>query len=298
MIFALYSVFIAKVKPHWSIILHYWQLNQIKAEQYLYDAQQVHSVVVGSSLSSRLMLNQPGVYNLALARMSALDGLAIVTKHPAALRTVLIETNMIDREADTDFIESLTNPILVPAKRIFLSLRCDKQPLAVLTQQLEMRLEPLFYQPASPEPPSTDSKETVYTKLWQERAKDYAIAPTTALLKQQLDQLKKEISSLERKGIQVVFYETPIDYRLCSYPKAQAIRLALRRYFPPATYHYVTVADCATYQTRDGVHLTTESALDYTRFLQKQLKEINSDTITSYHRQQHHLATVSMSNVY
>jgi hypothetical protein len=274
-VFVLYTIFISQIKPHWSIVQHYWQLNEIKAEGYLYNTQQVHTVIVGSSLSSRLMLNQPGVYNLSLGGLSALDGLAIVTKHPSSLRTVLVEINIIDREADNNFIADLTNPMLVPAKRTLPSLRSDKQPLAVLSQQLEMRLEPIFHQPASPEPLIIDTKETLYDKLWQERANDYAIAPTTALLKQQLDRLKRETTSLKRQGIQVVFYETPVDRRLCNYPKARAIRLAFKRYFPPANYHYVATADCAAYQTRDGVHLTLESAIKYTQFLQKQLKEIN-----------------------
>ncbi|SMB96835.1 hypothetical protein SAMN00120144_2935 [Hymenobacter roseosalivarius DSM 11622] len=275
-IFALYAVFIAQVKPYWSISHHKEQQdNQIKAEKYLYDYRQEHGVVVGSSLSSHLG-NLPGIYNLALDGLSSLDGLAIVMKQKSPPRTVLIEINFIDREENTSFTGLVNNPVLKPAKRLFMSMRADKQPLSVVVEQLQMTLDRLrapfiIPDPAVPGSATSAQQASRYTELLTKQLERYAQAPAPGVFEQQLGKLRQAVSLLEQQGARVVFFEMPVDCRLDDSPRAKAVRVAFRQYFPQATYSYVPRPACAAYQTADGIHLDAQSVTKYSYFLQEQL---------------------------
>ena len=275
LVFALYAGFIARVKPYWSISQHKEQQdNQIKAEKYIYDYQQKHGVIVGSSLSSRLG-NLPGTYNLAMDGLSSFDGLAIVLKQKSPPHTVLIEMNFVDREEDTNFTGIVNNPVLKPAKAVFLSMRADKQPLSVAVEQVQLLLDrvpsPFTTAGAAPAAGAAAPEHQTparYNELLAKQLKRYAQPPPPELLNQQFSKLKHIVHELQQRGVRVVFFEMPVDCRLTKLPRAQAIRGAFRQHFPPSTYSYVAPPQCSAFQTLDGLHLNTQSAKEYVRLLQ------------------------------
>lgn len=279
LVFALYAGFIARLKPYWSISQHKEQQdNQIKAEKYIYDYQQKHGLVVGSSLSARLG-NMPGIYNLAMNGLSPLDGLAIVSKQKSPPHTVLIEMNFIDREEDTNFTGLVNNPVLKPAKGLFMSMRADKQPLSVAVEQLQLILDrlpsPFATSLSTTSGGSTPAKQQArYNELLNKQLERYAQPPAPALFDQQFDKLKQAVSELQRHGTRVVFFEMPVDCRLDNLPRAQAIRLAFRQHFPPTRYSYVALPPCSAFQTSDGLHLDAQSITEYIRFLQDQIAQL------------------------
>lgn len=273
-VFALYTIFIHRVKPHWRLAQpRENQKNQFKAEQYLYTPRREPTVVVGSSLAAYLDA-MPGTYNLSFSGMSPLDGLALVTTQQHPLRTVLVEMNFIDRAEDPDFTDPLTNPILMPAKRALLPLRAGKQPLAVVSEQLQLILSHWSYRFTTPTVGPASEQLPFLDQMIIKQRNRYAQRPAPALLARQLSKLRQAVTLLAQRDVQVIFYEMPVDYRLCDLPRVQAIRGAFRRYFPPATYAYVYVPTCAGYVTTDGLHLDGPSATRYTNFLQNQIARL------------------------
>lgn len=270
--FVLYTLFIHRIKPHWNISQpRGHQKNQLKAEKYLYNSQHESGVLVGSSLAAHLD-TMPGTYNLSLSGMSPLDGLALVIKQKHLPRMVLVEMNFIDREEDPDFTALLTNPVLMPAKRLLLSLRANKQPLAVVDEQLQVVLAQLSYRFTAPADGSPRSEQISFLdQMMVKQRKRYAQPPVATLLQRQLDKLRQIVTLLEQRNVQVIFYEMPVDQRLCHTPRVKAIRRAFQQHFPPSVYFYVYPPTCAGYHTTDGLHLDGPSATRYTNFLQHQL---------------------------
>lgn len=273
-VFVLYTIFIHCIKPHWSISQHRGrQKNQIKAEKYLYNGQHEPAVVVGSSLAAHLD-KIPGTYNLSLSGMSPLDGLALVISQKHPLRMVLVEMNFIDRKEDLDFTNHITNPVLMPAKRFLLPLRADKQPLAVVDEQFQLVLGQLSYRFAGPADGSPSEQISFFDQMIVKQRKRYAQPPVATLLQQQLDKLHQMVTLLEQRNVRVIFYEMPVDQRLCNTPRAKAIRGAFQRRFPPSAYSYVYPPTCAGYHTTDGLHLDGPSATKYTQYLQQQIARL------------------------
>lgn len=266
-LFTLYAIFISRVRPYWSVSQHQWQDNQIKGEKFIYGSQRAQRVLVGSSLACRLD-SLPGVYNLALGGKSLLDGLAIVTQQHRRLRTVYVEMNFVDREEDENFTQAMNNPVLVASKRLVMALRADKQPLGVVGQHVQMLLEPLLFRLYSP---AAVSRAGLAGQLLGDEMQKYSQPPAPALMQKQFSKLQADVAVLERRGVQVVFFEMPLDVHLCDSPRAIAIRTAFKSYFPEHTYRYVGVPDCGKYQTTDGVHLNAASATEYTSYLQAQI---------------------------
>lgn len=272
LVFAIYAVFIGRIRPHWSVSQHQWQDNQIKAEKYLYDPQSTHSVLVGSSLAARLD-SLPDVYNLAFGGQSLFDGLALVTRQAHSPRTVYIEMNVVNRVEDVNFTQALTNPVLGRAKQSVLALRADKQPLAVLGEHLQMYLQGLrmrFASPAAAAAPA-GSVNPLFDTMLKNQVHDYAQLPAPELMQSQFSKLRTAVAALEQRGVRVVFFEMPMDAHLCDAPKSVAIQAAFRRNFPASRFGYLPRPKCSDYQTTDGVHLNKESADRYTAVLSKQL---------------------------
>ncbi|MFD1466648.1 hypothetical protein ACFQ48_00315 [Hymenobacter caeli] len=269
-LFGLYAFFIGHFRPQLSVSRQQWQDNQIRAEKYLYDNPGARRVLVGSSLSARLD-PLPGVYNLALSGQSVLDGLAIVSAAGRPLETVYVEMNVLDRGEDHNFIQGLRNPILDRGRRMFLALRADKQPLSILAEKTQTALTPLVERltPAAPAGAANPGGTALFAKMLDNQQRLYAAVPPE--LPANFAALRGYVQALRARGTRVVFYEMPVQAPLCRTAKADAIRAQFARQFPPAAYRYVALPACGDYQTMDGVHLNSESAARYTRYLQAHL---------------------------
>ena len=93
--------------------------NYARAQQYLYDVTDGTNVILGSSMSLELDQNilGPDYFKLTFPGNSILTSLEIVRHAGKRPRVVLIETNELDKEADSEFLHDLFSPWLSRLRR-------------------------------------------------------------------------------------------------------------------------------------------------------------------------------------
>jgi hypothetical protein len=64
------------------------------------------------------------------------------------------------------------------------------------------------------------------------------------------------VDKLQQEGVQVAFFEMPVDASLANMPFVSGRRAFFKRIFPMGTYCWLPIAG-ANWQTIDGVHLLT-----------------------------------------
>jgi hypothetical protein len=273
LLFAVYSLFISFVKPHWSIPQHQWQENRVKAEKYLYEDNSNKNVIVGTSLSCRLIMDSlPNIFNLALGGQSAFDGLYIIRNRGTFPNTVFIEMNYILKEESKSFLTSINNPLLSTIKKQLLSVREDKQPIAALGDIINIRAtKPLFklYRSGFAETHSISDKDdnkNLFNELIKEQEKNYKLTPNPKYLEETFTKLSKEVDLLKNNGVRVIFFEVPVNERLYNLPMPQLVRKEFFKYFPSNQFKYIIVPDCKGFTTSDGIHLVDDGAKIFTHF--------------------------------
>jgi len=265
-----------------------WIRNFIIAQQYIYDRQDSPVVIVGSSLSRRLRgdLLPSEVFNLSLGGLSAFDGINIVLRADTRPKAIYIETNVLTRDSSPDFEDRLLRPGLYTLRRWIISLRDEGRSLTVGGTILCKSVESLFRTvlgvsalkricPApSPQESATSPKEGA-TKMFDQLLLLQTLQHQAALTDKQRDRLAAElttaIDTLVKRGINVVFFELPINPELCELPLLPSIRSLLRSQFP--NQKYVRVADCNGVRTTDGIHLSGEESETVTRQFAKILDQ-------------------------
>ncbi|EQA38285.1 hypothetical protein LEP1GSC047_1987 [Leptospira inadai serovar Lyme str. 10] len=294
-LFLSYDTFIHFYRPNWSVAQYPQQDNIIKAENFLYSPKAHETIIVGSSLSTYLNMNfLPDVTNLAFSGMSIYEGLRILQKGNLPPKAVFIEMNVITRTEDKKFVESVTAPIPNALKRIFISLREDKQPLGIIALYIRLKIDSskliveiskisnkflgIFLDKATDSARSSvgdvwgvETVDDKFSELLRLQSKDYSKTPNIIFTNEQFASLKVIVDELEEKRIKVVFFEMPVDKSLCQMPKAKDIREKFYEVFPRNAYSYIDMPDCKTYKTVDGIHLQKEDAARYSKLLYQQM---------------------------
>ena len=243
------------------------QRNIVKAEDFLYEqSQQADTLIVGSSMSTRLLVDSlPGhYYNLAFEGLSSVDGLRLIARTNLIPRLLLIEINTLDREPDTMFIAKLEKPFLGSIRAFFPFTRVKYQPVGVFKSIVRDA-----YVPA----PVTEAIDTaLITKIIGER-----LTLMNAISSQQDRNLMRAVATvsaytetLRGKGTRVIFFEVPMDSRVRRTAICRRIRELVRLKFPVANYECINFPS-DTYQTTDGIHLPRTESLRYTSYLGQQL---------------------------
>jgi hypothetical protein len=276
--------FLLKHLPHLSASQHQWQSNLIKAEKYLYDDHQpAKSAIIGSSVSERLVMeSMPGFENLAFSGLSVLDGLDLLRSKDHLPSSVYIETNLILREKSPNFATTLFSPLPFTVRKYVTSLRSDKQPLALIGQTLAEIVEAIDGRIvhrvnlwAGTETSVARTPAVPFEQILNQRVEEYSERPDAELLHDQFQLLSGEVSYLRSRGVQIVFFEMPINSRLTELPKAKMVRERFYSVFPKPQYRYIEMPDPAGYRTSDGIHLNRNEAVQYTRYFVEQAKKFN-----------------------
>jgi hypothetical protein len=260
----------------YSVASNQWQGNVIQAEKYIYnDSSDFENVIVGSSLSYRLVIDSfPKTYNLSFGGQSIYEGLAILLKTKRAPKTVLVEMNVALRGEDKNFSKSLFNPISFTFKKRLASLREDKQPLVILGRLLDLNI----VQPglksiknhisgSSAKMEGGTADKALFDKMLAMQHSAYVKEPKQETIAANFDILKSYVLQLEKRGVNVVFFEMPVDSSLRNLASANAIRNAFYNYFPQTEYKYILPPADKNYSTVDGVHLKGEEANAYSSYL-------------------------------
>ncbi len=274
----IYTLFVSYFAPKgWSASQHQWQVNIVKAQKFIYNENDsFQNVIVGSSLSCRLIMDSiPQTYNLSFGGQSIFDGLNILNHVDKLPKNVFIEMNFVLKAEDENFTSSLNSILYYPKKKL-LSLRDDKQPIGIIGSKISYRLTgriighaKFFFNLTKKKDNNVDD---LFPKMLQLQIDYYLKIPSELLIKESFRNLKVYVSELEKKNINVVFFEMPLNNQLNILPRACLIRKTFYEIFPESKYKYISMPDSEKFVTSDGVHLTGEEAVIYTMYLKEKMK--------------------------
>ncbi|HLP19008.1 MAG TPA: hypothetical protein VK174_01830 [Chitinophagales bacterium] len=276
-LFALYSVFVVKLRPWWwRASQHQWQDNIVQAQYVLYTDQPFTNIIVGSSLSRRIAVDSANeTYNTSFSGLSVFDGLNVVTRTPHLPKRVYIETNFVLRDSSKDFSGSVFSPVLFYPRKVLFSLREQNQPIAVVGTHLynhvqdwaAIHLKPTAQKSAA----AADNSKSIFERNLAIHSKTYAETPARELVEERFALLQQYVSLLEARGTQVVFFELPVDKHLENLPTAKVIRETFALKFPADKYAYIPMPDTGSFETTDGIHLNPESAARYSAYFKSRM---------------------------
>jgi hypothetical protein len=240
--------------------------NAITAEKLLHGGEHPSLVVVGSSMSAVLPPAElpSGSYNLAMSAFGAQTGLAILARSRETPRVVLVEADITALTAPSQaLLESLFDPATFALQHALPVARHDRQPIALLDEALR-RLAVRG---------KTASDYVLPEALYRQRLDELRVGQSTwtatAATARALDELAGEVHALEQRGVEVVFFEPPMDATLHDTAETTGARTLLSGRFAHSRW---LVSDAwSDYRTTDGLHLIPESAVRFARRLRTEL---------------------------
>lgn len=281
--FVFYSFFVLYAPKWWYASQNQWQDNVIKAQEFIYnDNDTIQNVIIGSSLSSRLITESfPHTYNLSFGGQSIFDGLKILTHKSYIPKNIFIEMNLVLRPESKEFTKSINSPILYYPRKYIFSLRENKQPIAVfgkislatLVNLKSILITNLNYEKKNTIRNKSTNDNVLFSKTLALQIKDYSQEPSQEILDRSFEILSEYVKILKAKDVNVIFFEMPVNVKLENLPKAKVIRKTFYKYFPASKYNYIPFPNSFKVETTDGIHLNEYEAIKYTTYF----KSINKN---------------------
>ncbi|MCE7061526.1 hypothetical protein [Dyadobacter sp. CY343] len=276
LLFIGYEIIVRSTDIYWTIGQNQWQSNIMRANTLIYDGGRYDNIMVGSSISSKLSAKisrdslPESFYNLSFDGQSSFDGLRILENLNYKPKRLFIEMNIISREEDKSFTGALFSPVLFPAKKYLKSLRENYQPVEVIARmknRRKMHPDSLAKEPVA----KFVRDESTFQHFLKVRAQDNKQLLTAEKVRTQIGRLKEIVSRFQQKGVQVIFFEVPVDPLVCDLPLPVQIRSALEEKFEPMGCKFIRIPDCGGYYTSDVTHLERGSVYRYLRYFRNEL---------------------------
>ena len=249
--------------PERGVPTHQFQDNVVKVQRFLY-AESPY-VLVGTSLSARILKDSiPEVTSIAFGGSSVENGLRLVLCKPAAPRVLFVETNLLLRESDADFIDRAVAPIPYMVKRVFPSLREQYQPICLFA---DVMLGATGVNPQR-------GAATVNREFLERCIQDALVADTVCSSDRahgRMELIASLLSAIEAKGSRLVFFEMPVNPRLEGMASFRQVRELVEERFPRARYAYMP-RDTAAYLTTDGMHLDYEGQCRFSSYFKNNVR--------------------------
>lgn len=250
------------------------QRNIVKAEDYRYESASLYdTVIVGSSMSNRLVMDSMGVgcYNLALSGLSSPVGLQLILHSEHWPQLIYVEANSLLATFRTDQIPTLSDP---PAWQFIHEkipfMRQKYQPVGVFKAVFRDwhygKRQFVFLETGEQVDSAFFKKEIdVQIKVRQQ-------IPSDTFLRKQTQTIYKQFDLFKKHGTQIILFEMPVDQRIKQLASSQAIHNALLDACHVRNIPFITLPEGAIYQTNDGVHLTNAECVRYTHYFCDQLR--------------------------
>jgi hypothetical protein len=284
--FIVYCVFVAWLAPKWwTATQNTEQDNIIKAQNFAYNDTAFKYIVVGSSLSARIVQDSlPNTSNLAFVGQSIFDGLNILSHKQTLPKVVLIEMNLVFRQENKAFTSPLYSPLIYYPKKQIKALRDDKEPLAVAGKII---LNGIYFTKnfirghqfiakrvaADTAAKQNDIAAPLSNKMLPGTYQSFYKIPNSTEVDEAFKNLKAYTDVLQKKGVKIVFFEMPVDKRLGNLPLSVFVRTRFYANYPKTLYHYISLPNWNYCETTDGIHLTGQAAIRYTAYLKSQLPD-------------------------
>lgn len=219
--------------------------NVIRLENYVDRGERAAGVLVGSSLTARVPEDAwpEGWQVLSQAGGDALTGLEVISRTNPLPARVLIEINTIDSDGDEAAVTGATGRLQRWIRRVLWLTRTANRPANLLVWKFRALGGS-----------NGEHASSSFARLLGERQRSYAVGPDDRIAKS-LVRIKRIVDQLRRNGVEVGFFEFPVDKSLVQTMRTQSIRTLSHRAFPPSVYCWLTVDDGQTWRTIDGIHL-------------------------------------------
>jgi len=263
-----YGLFLRFAQVDWDTTQHLANGNRIKAERFVYGADVPDAtVIVGSSLAYRIVLDSmpQGTTNLGFGGLSIYDGLTLVERSGKKPARVLIETNVLYREPDHGFLKALFEPGLYEVRRAVPMMQEENQPSGVLFGWLKQRL----LQERGMEDSEGDTTAVPNAVMMEEHRGNYALLPADSTQQRFMAMLERDVHALEERGIEVIFFEVPIEAELMSSALSEHSRAMIESRFPERTF----IRSSERWRTTDGLHLDKRDAQRFSGWLAGELRK-------------------------
>lgn len=275
-IFIAWTIVIS-IKPL-SISQNQWQRNIIIAEKYLIDSDSIENVIVGSSLATRMVMDDFDNFdNLSLVGQSVFDGLKMLRLKEKLPKKVFIEVNVLDRSEDENFNQIISSPISMTLKSRLKALRSDKQPLSILSAITNFSFSFAFNKISKDKNDGgAHEKEKSFakpinTKMLQMQKQNYSKEINLEKYNHQFEILTEHINFLESKNTDVIFFEIPVNAELINLEKANYLRTRVQKAFPQNIFIQLP-QNVDFYKTTDGLHLTKKEAKVYSTYFMSEVQ--------------------------
>ena len=265
-----------------SIGQHQWQDNCIKAQEYLFQKKKYNSVIVGSSMSTRIQTNSlhERFYNLSFGGLSVYDGLNVLEDIDILPDTLFVEMNILFRMPDENFKMSQKNRFFFNIRKHILIFQEKYQPSVYIGNYFTEFLGHSIIDPFSAflfNPvisklqkilfvKKNSSNNTLNTKLYTSLIDDYNNAKNIALTRQMLPTLFRYIEHFEKRGVKVSFFEMPMYEAIQNSAQMNFVRNSLKeKYIDSKNILIIPSPEYKDYTTTDGVHLDVASSKKFSK---------------------------------
>lgn len=253
---------------YWGKGLTNRQANRVKSHAYGLLESGKFSVIVGSSMSSRLKQEFLGgdFVNLGLDGEGTLTGLEIIAKCGILPRRLVVEVNMISDPADPIEVEDGGAAWRIGLRRLFPAMRGYYSPSHLLARPVIDLLEPLEERKTK----FTDSGNEVANiarSVVLERVANSNRQTGAAVWVARARELMDEFSA---RGVDCYLLWVPMSDEAERSEEMTFVRTEAKRQMPPSLYHWIEISN-EGYSIPDGVHLDADSAQRCAREVVKQL---------------------------
>ena len=211
-----------------------------------------------------------GFVNLAFNAWSSYDGLELVRltqKKPACL---LIEMNIVGNQKLQEDLTGSLSPVSYYPNIAFKSLQLQNQPVGLMVgyvkNMLKSRMEEMKRK-------KRENQDLYNYNLKMEKEKMINVLPDSVFTAR-FEVLKNLIDGLKKQNIDIVFFEVPFDNELMNTPTVLITRKYFYQYFPIKEYKYIALPPANNFIYSDGIHLSQQSAIEYTAYLKNSLKAL------------------------
>jgi hypothetical protein len=262
-----WSAFIHFAKPNKFLIAQNpFQRNVIKVQDCIYHYPDKDVFLLGSSVTERIPAEKLGAeyVNWGLGGDTALTGAEIIRRLELKPKLILVECGLVNlKGTGPDLLRQIFSPVSIHLKSRLPLLEDRYQPLTLLHSLMR------------PVPNSTLASPVLFSEKHKEKALKFSQAKYARLLsevqsQEYLKHLKLTLEILRSRGIQIVFFETPIHPSLLNTPRHIYSRKEFDRYFPGAEWPRITIEKHEDYLTYDGTHLDRPYAWKFAEFLRDQ----------------------------